>query len=428
MEQMITANISLDIFSIVLSMIPIIYLLNNQRYKQKINRYFLYICIFNVFMIIGDLGDWILRDALNQSQIYLLLASATLFYVASAFVLYFFARYMDAYLNLTTIMRKWFLTSVILLCGIQIIFALVSPFTGSIFYATSEGYVRGELFMISQFVPFCCYLLFTCLVIIHRKHLTSREVIFFLLYIFVPLGGGATQMFLRGIAVVNIGVALALLFILVNIQFERELLIEKQEQELLDMHVNIMLSQIQPHFLYNTLTTIRQLCDIDPSLAKECISDFSYFLRCNMNSLKSKAPIAFEQELRHTIYYLKLEQQRFHDRLTVKIETPVTDFSIPSLTLQPLVENAVRHGLMMKDEGGTLTIQTKETANAYIITITDDGIGFDLEAIEHDGKIHIGMQNVRERLKTMIGADLKIISILEKGTTAIITIDKEEAT
>lgn len=126
------------------------------------------------------------------------------------------------------------------------------------------------------------------------KKLIRREVIFFLLYIFIPLGAGASQMFLRGIAVVNVGVTLALLFIFVNIQSERDLLIRQQEKELAESRVEIMLSQIQPHFLYNTLTTICQLCDVDPHQAKAAIRDFSLFLRGNMDSLESKAPIPFE--------------------------------------------------------------------------------------------------------------------------------------
>ena len=231
-------------------------------------------------------------------------------------------------------------------------------------------------------------------------------------------------MFLRGIAVVNIGVALALLFILVNIQFEHEMLMKRQEQELGELHIDIMLSQIQPHFLYNTLTTIRQLCDIDPKLAKESIRDFSYFLRGNMNSLQSKVPIPFGQELSHSQHYLKLEQQRFIDRLSVKLDITVVDFSIPPLTLQPLVENAVRHGIIMRDEGGTITIKTEETENSYIVMVSDDGIGFSPDAIPTEGSSHIGIQNVRKRLQTMCSGTLEIISVPGKGTTATITIPK----
>lgn len=427
MEQMLTANITLDIFSIVLSLIPVAYLLSNQRFRQKLNRYFLGVCISNIFMIIGDLADWTIRDASESSMEMLLYLLSVVFYVASASVLYFFARYMDEYLKLSGRVRNLYLAAITFVCSVQVFFAVISPFTGSVFYVTGDGYQRGRLFLISQLVPLFCYVLFTVLIIMYRKRLAWREVVFFLLYIFVPLGSGAAQMFFRGIAVVNIGVSLALLFILVNIQFERELLIKRQEQELSEMHIDIMLSQIQPHFLYNALTTIRQLCDIDPNLAKESIRDFSYFLRGNMDSLKSRAPISFEQELGHAHHYLKLEQQRFVDRLVVKIDTPVVDFSIPPLTIQPLVENAVRHGIMMQDEGGTLIIRTEETGDAYIVTVSDDGVGFVPDAVPADGGLHIGIQNVRERLQTMCGGALQIMSVPGEGTDATIILPKEGA-
>ncbi len=427
MKQMLTTNIALDIFSIVLSLIPIVYLLSNQRYRQRLNRYFLYICLSNVVMIIGDLADWIMQDTSEPHQKIILTVLTVVYYVASAFVLYYFARYMDEYLKLSGRVRKGYLAAVTAVCGIQTFFSVISPLTGSFFYVADDGYHRGALFLLSQMVPLFCYLLFTVVVISYRKRLAWREVIFFLLYIVFPLVGLASQMLLRGIGVLNVSVSLSLLLIFVNIQFEREMLLQQKDKELDELHVDIMLSQIQPHFLYNALTTIRQLCDIDPKLAKESIRDFSYFLRGNMGSLKSKAPIPFEQELSHARYYLKLEQQRFVDRLCVETDAAVTDFFIPPLTLQPLVENAVRHGIMMRDEGGTLTIRTEETADAYIVTVSDDGVGFLPESPPQDGGTHIGIQNVRKRLQTMCRGSLNITSVLGEGTVAAVVLPKEGA-
>lgn len=428
MDNMVVTNIALDIFCIVLSLIPIVYLLNVHRFHQKLNRYFMGVSISNAFMIIGDLADWAIQSPTDLCMKMVLSFFSMIFYVSSAFVLYFFGRYMAEYLKLSSRARKIFLIAMIALCGVQVFFAVISPFTGAIYYISDSGYQRGSLFMISQYVPLLSYLLFTFLMIWYRKRLSRRELVFFLLYIFIPLGAGGTQMFLRGIAVVNVGVTLALLFIFVNIQSERDLLIKQQEKELGELHIDIMLSQIQPHFLYNTLTTIRQLCDIDPKLAKESIRNFSYFLRTNMDSLTNKAPIPFEQELKHTENYLSLEQQRFQSRLYIIYEITVRDFSVPSLTLQPIVENAVRHGVLRREEGGTITIRTKETDCSYQIVVSDDGVGFAPRQDESDGHSHVGISNVRERLLAMCGGTLDIRSIGGIGTTATITIPKEGET
>lgn len=424
-KQMLTANIALDVYSIILTMIPIVYLLGGKRYRQRLNLYFLGIAVSNVFMIIGDLSDWLLQSAAQLWEKRLLAAGSALFYTASAFVLYFFSCYITTYLRLKDRAKRMCLLPVTAACGVQIAFALLSPFTGSFFYVTDGGYQRGPLFLISQLIPLFCYLLFTFLVIRYRRKLKRREVVFFLLYIFVPLGGGMAQMFTRGIAVVNAGVALALMFILVNIQFEYEVALGEREKKLARQQMNIMLSQIQPHFLYNSLGAIYHLCETDPGTAKSCIRKFSDFLRGNMDSLKSYEPIPFEKELNHVMNFLYLEQQRFGGRLRIVYEIGTKNFLIPPLTLQPLVENAVQYGILNKKEGGTVIIRTEETKEEAVVTITDDGVGIDQakEMPSLGDHAHIGISNVRSRLKEMVCGSLEIESS-SQGTIVTIRIPR----
>lgn len=378
-------------------------------------------------MIIGDLSDWLIKDVSSVHMEIVLHTFTVIFYTASALLLYFFARYISEYLKISGKVKKMFLTAVTSVCGIQVFFAFISPFTGSIFYVTESGYHRGDLFIISKLIPFFCYILFTALVVAYRKILTRREIVFFLLYIFVPLVGGAVQMFVRGIAVVNIGVSLALIFILVNIQFEHEVALRRQEKELAEQRIDIMLSQIQPHFLYNALGTIAHLCRHDPLKAKKATEEFAMFLRGNMDSLKKREPIPFEQELNHVMNYLYLEQQRFQERLLVVYDIQTKAFRIPPLSLQPLVENAVRHGILRKEEGGTITIRTAGMGSYAVVTIEDDGVG--MENAGHSPNLgsnaHIGIENVRKRIETMMEGSLEIKSS-DKGTVVTLKIPTGE--
>ncbi len=426
MEQMVIANIALDVFSIVLSLIPIIYVLNNHRYRQRLNQWFLGISISNVFMVAGDLADWVIQDVTTRAEQVILTVFTVVFYVASAYVLYFFARYLEEYLRLSGKLRKWFLISVRVVCGVQIFFAMISPATGAIFQVTGQGYQRGDLFMISQFVPLYCYLAFTAVVLVCRRRITRSERIFFLLYIFVALGGGAAQMLMRGIAVGNAGVALALLFILVNIQFEYETALREKENQLAELSINIMLSQIQPHFLYNALGTISHLCKRDPSEAQKAIQVFSIFLRANMDSLKKRTPIHFKLELNLVRNFLCLEQRRFRARLRGEYEIQVSDFLVPPLSLQPLVENSVRHGIMRKEEGGLVTIRTRETEDAFLVTVEDDGVGMEKagELPDLGDHTHMGIENVRSRLHAMTDGTLEIKSG-DWGTRVTLIIPKQ---
>ena len=154
------------------------------------------------------------------------------------------------------------------------------------------------------------------------------------------------------------------------------------------------------------------------------MGDFASFLRGNLDSLSSSAPIPFEKELNHIKNYLSLEQLRFGRRLKIIYDIQADGFLLPSLTVQPLVENAVRYGVTKKINGGTVTISTREIENAFIVTISDDGIGFDPYKKHDDGRTHIGIENVRNRLNSQGGSQLSITSIPKEGTTAVITIYK----
>lgn len=199
---------------------------------------------------------------------------------------------------------------------------------------------------------------------------------------------------------------------------------KERELELAEMRISVMLSQIHPHFLYNALTTIKGLCATDPERAEKAVDSFSAFLRGSMNSLTARELIPFSQELAHCKNYLELEQLRFGERLKVVYDLPAEDFLIPTLTLQPIVENAVRHGVTKRREGGTLWIRTRETDRGWSITVTDDGVGFDPQEKREDGDSHAGIANVRTRLSGQCGGGLTLRSEPGAGTTVEISIPK----
>lgn len=197
------------------------------------------------------------------------------------------------------------------------------------------------------------------------------------------------------------------------------------QQELQESRIAIMMSQIQPHFLYNVLNTIYHLCGKDDNTAKTVISDFSDYLRNNLDSLERKELVPFSTELDHIKTYLDIEKIRFGEELEIVYDTEAKDFFLPVMTIQPLVENAVKHGISKKRGGGKLTVSTVEKHDRYKITVTDTGKGFDVHAYS-DEKSHIGINNVRQRLKNMCCGTLSVTSEYGKGTTAVVMIPKKE--
>jgi len=198
------------------------------------------------------------------------------------------------------------------------------------------------------------------------------------------------------------------------------------ERKLAESRISIMLSQIQPHFLYNALAVISNLCDKNPAEAKKATVNFSNYLRGNMNLLESAEPIPFQNELNHTISFMNLEQAMYGEALKVIYDIQTLYFKLPALTMQPIVENAIKHGIGKKEGGGTVSISTKETDSGYLIIVSDDGAGFEQEKINNGIQQHIGINNVRLRLSAQCGGSLEIESKTGKGTTAIITIPKRE--
>ena len=195
------------------------------------------------------------------------------------------------------------------------------------------------------------------------------------------------------------------------------------EAELKESRISIMLSQIQPHFIYNTLGTIERMCLKDPHKAFDLVRNFSLYLRGNFSELDSVAPIRFADELKHVEYYVNIEKIRFPD-MRIEYDIKTTDFVLPALSIQPLVENAIKHGLMRLETGGTVVIRSYETPTHFCVEVEDNGVGFDT-SLPIEEKKHVGLRNIRGRLKAMVDGDLILESKPNCGAKAVIMIPKE---
>ena len=162
----------------------------------------------------------------------------------------------------------------------------------------------------------------------------------------------------------------------------------------------------------------------DANTAYDMLYDFSKFLRASLDALQQEEMIPFSVELEQIRAYLNIENKRFSNRIQAKYEIETENFKIPALTVEPLVVNAVRHGLRKGKDAGMVTLRTKETSNFIMIEIQDDGVGFDTEEWERTEENHsyMGISNVRSRLVRQIKAEFSIKSIVGEGTTVQIRI------
>ncbi len=192
-----------------------------------------------------------------------------------------------------------------------------------------------------------------------------------------------------------------------------------------DMEERLLISQMKPHFFYNTLNAIYYLCKRDPLAAQNAINSFSEYMRENLESLENSDPIGIEKELEIVRHYLDLERLRLNDELIVEYDIQAKDFKVPPLSVETLAENAVKHGIGKSESGGRLLISTKREKDSYIICVKDDGAGFDendLAENERDERSHIGLSNLKKRLESACLGRLEIESKKGKGTLAVIRI------
>lgn len=323
--------------------------------------------------------------------------------------------------------HNWHFNTCLVLITIDICFLTLSCFFHWYYYIDDQNfYHRSYLSFMTPVLTASVLIVNFSLLLKYRKSLSKRMWICLCLCLLLPVLGAAYQYFNYGVSYANIALTIALINLFVNVMAEQGEMLRKDVVTLNDMKVQLLLSQIGPHFIYNTLSTIKHLCRTDEKQAEKTIDDFSMYLRGNLDTLSTSENVPFTQELEHVQAYLAVEKQRFGERIQTEYEIEESDFVLPTLTLLPIVENAVNHGICTKEEGGTLTIHSEKKDNAYIITVQDDGVGFPFEEMkEKHNEDYIVMTNIQERLHSVCGGSLDVHSIVGTGTTVTIRIPAE---
>ncbi|KTD85897.1 ATP-binding protein [Paenibacillus etheri] len=199
-----------------------------------------------------------------------------------------------------------------------------------------------------------------------------------------------------------------------------------------DTEIAFLRSQIKPHFLYNALNSIAALCVEEPEQAEELTLELSQYLRSSFDFKQLDSLTSLESELELVKAYINIEKVRFGTRLQVEYDiTANTDSRIPPLILQPLVENAIRHGLMSNLRGGKVTISVKESDPSVVsFVVEDDGCGMSEHKLEEMMKSDVdkrgvGLWNISQRIKLLYGKNIRIQSVEGKGTRVSFDIPKQ---
>lgn len=415
-------NIALDLFGLIIMLI-IFSSCIGERVKNDIrSNGFLFLMAAIMISLVGDVISYIGEGKIALATLSIVGNTVA---VCSAYIaIFIFIVYIRKNLYGRSRAMDALVSIFAFLCLITIGLMVANAFYGFAFtvdsgghYVHSETYLAMLLYLEFPVMSFITIVLMTLFV----KNVNAKIKAIYISYTVFPIAGVIVDYLVHGWSLTYKGLVVGTVIIYTSIYLQRRRLIEAQR-------MSLMMSQMNPHFMYNTLNTVASLCETSPKSAKNLIIDFSTYLRRNMDTLTTTELIPFDQELAHVECYLKIEKARFMDRINVVYSINCKNFRLPALTLQPIVENAVKHGITKKVQGGTIKISTFETDKLYVIEVIDDGAGFDTEAKTDGGRTHIGISNVRARLKDACRGSLTVKSKIGVGTRATIEIPKKKGT
>ena len=367
-----------------------------------------------VVVIFIDLLIWNTPNMVTVGKIivvfeYLLFSSLTL--MPMFFLLHCYGENIKHSLLFRTVMTLW---------GIFCLMLSVAQFTDIFYYVTPNNqYFRSSWFPL-LIAPFAVIMTINIYGLNKRRKKLSKKVFIALLVYMLPMTTAIiVYMFVSVDILASLVITLCVLATLSLILTDNMEQYMRQQREISQQRASVMVLQMRPHFICNSMMSIYYLCDQDPEKAKQVTLDFTTYLRKNFAAIASENTIPFKDELEHTRAYLAVEQAQFEDSLFVHFDTPHILFRVPPLTLQPIVENAVKHGMKSCDDPIHISVITRQTDTASEIIVEDDGPGFN----PIDGnKPHIALNNIRQRLELMCKGKLEIIMCEKGGTLVKVTI------
>lgn len=426
-EATFAVNAAIELFGAIIVVFAIVAVLILRADKGML-RHVVLAGTFTVMASVGDAIAAVFRGAPGQAARWAVILGnffgvlglllCAVFYAAALFY---------TYRLVSPKIYRIFRNTIYVLGAIMLVVLVVSQFTGWLYTIDEHNlYKRGPLFFLSAAYTLSVIVLCVAYMIIrHRqaKHRVSFNAAF---YIALPTLGMAVQFAFYGGVFLQISLYLLMLTILYHIQaihtqrlVEQTETLSQRERELAQARDQMLLGQVRPHFIYNALAAIQHI-EGNPPATQQAITDFANYLRGNLASLSSEELIPIDKELEHVRTYVDLEKLRFGDKIHVTFDLQDEAFALPPLSVQILVENAIKHGITARYEGGTVSVRTCREGDYHVVTVSDDGVGFD--PARQEGHTHVGLSSVKNRIEYFVGGTLHIHSTIGTGTTATLRI------
>ena len=263
------------------------------------------------------------------------------------------------------------------------------------------------------------YIIVLVMLLISSKDI--KDSIGFIIGVCFPINASLMGLIDSDFNYLGFGITMLLIIVYFGYQVDVERTLLNNQVELSEKKVSLLMDQIHPHFIYNSLQQIALLCDEDVDKIKPAIYNFSGYLRKNFEALTNDGMIPFEREMEHVDMFIALAEILPSRKFVVNKNFEVTDFEIPALCLQPLVENAINYGIGMSSEGNQILIETRKEGGYTIVRVADDGHGKKTQLSTQKKHKSVGTDNIKARLKILCDGELTI-NKTSHGTESVIKI------
>ncbi|SEV83597.1 Histidine kinase-, DNA gyrase B-, and HSP90-like ATPase [Ruminococcaceae bacterium KH2T8] len=304
--------------------------------------------------------------------------------------------------------------------GLYIFLLCLAQITKYLYEFTPDNQlVKGPFYQILMLPALVILIINILVLILSRSYLRKDQRIGLWLFVLFPLAGVILQIVFFGMMFIVLSSSLAAYILFTFIVKDSVKEHTKNIEQIADQKMSLLTLQMRPHFICNTLLSIYYLCDADTEKAKHVIKNYTEYLRKNFTAMSKDTLVPFENELEHTRAYLEVEKVRFEGQFNVEFDTPNTSFVIPSLTLQPLVENSVKHGVDPEADPVDITVRTLKKDGDNIIIVEDTGTG----GGKSDGEgTHVAFENIKTRIELMCNGSISLEPREGGGTRVTVTI------
>ena len=278
-------------------------------------------------------------------------------------------------------------------------------------------------FWVPGFIAFVGSVITLGVAIAYHKYMMKLENIAIISFLALPIIAIVLQIIFYGVSFTNIAIVISTVILFVSYESYFAQYLVNKEKQINEDKLRMVNRQMHPHFVFNSLALIRHQCLTNPEEAAQTINEFSAYLRSTTDLLTESECISFERELDIVRHYITIHEKRYDKRLNIRYDIRDTEFDVPPFSVQTLVENALHHGINDGQlENGRIIISTERIKNKHVLTVEDNGNGFDTAAFEKENRHHVGIKNTEERITVMCNGTLHMESAPGKGTRVTVII------